>query len=98
MLEKNLIENVQFSDSPVKEMVVGSENFKVMRICLKAGASIPPHQGSHAVFFLILKGRGIFITDKGEIELKQHEFLYLKRDETRGITCLEDLIVLGVRD
>lgn len=99
MLKKNIIDDFKFSpDGPGKDLVVGSENFKIMRISLKSGMSIPSHKGSHPVFFLVIKGSGIFITGEGEVELRENESIYLEPEEPRGIKSLEDLIVLAVRN
>ena len=99
MLKKNFIDDIQFSpDAPGKDLIVGTENFKIMRISLKAGISVPIHEGSHTVFFFVVKGRGIFTTGEGEVELSQNEYVHLESDEPRRIKSLEDLIILAVRD
>ena len=93
------MDDVKFSpDGPAKDLMVGSEKFKIMRISLKSGMSIPSHEGTHPVFFFIVKGRGIFITGEGEVELKQNESIYLESNEPRGIKSLEDSVILAVRD
>jgi quercetin dioxygenase-like cupin family protein len=69
-----------------------------MRISLKKGLKIKPHHGSHVVVFYVLKGKGLFVSGDGEIELKENEYITIGETEQRGITSVEDLIVLAIRD
>ena len=69
-----------------------------MRISLKKGLEIPPHHGSHPVVFLVLKGKGIFPTGSGEVELVENEYIAYNDAESRGMKSLEDLTVLAIRD
>ncbi|MHA2125180.1 MAG: hypothetical protein ACW99E_07705 [Promethearchaeota archaeon] len=59
---------------------------------------IKPHHGSHVVVFYVLKGKGLFVSGDGEIELKENEYITIGETEQRGITSVEDLIVLAIRD
>ena len=93
LLDKQFAENV-----PDKKQIIGTDNYKIMRLCLKKGVEVPPHGGTHTAFFLVLEGRGIFTKGSEEIELKQNDFLFFKVDEIRGIKSLEDLVILAVRD
>ena len=96
---KNIFNGQKFLDTEVaKDLMYKSESFKIMRISLKKGLAIEPHSGSHIVLFLVLKGRGIFTTESGEVELGENEYISLKESEPRGIRSLEDLIVLAIRD
>ena len=57
----NVLNQLTFSENgPVKTMLLQQEHFGLVRIALGKGVKIPPHQGGHAVFFLVLQGRGIF--------------------------------------
>jgi len=94
----NLLEQVTFSlDGPVKTPILQQTHFALMRIALGKGVTIPPHQGGHAVFFLVVKGKGIFTHGEKEIELGTHEYIQINADETRGIQALDDLVVLVVK-
>ncbi len=96
---KNIYNNQNFNvDEPVKDPIYKSSSFKVMRISLKKGLVIPPHKGSHVVLFLVLKGKGAFTSDSGEIVLEKDDYITIGENETRGIRSLEDLVVLAVRD
>lgn len=95
----NIFYNQEFKEGePAKDPIFICDKFKVMRISLKMGLEIEPHAGNHPVFFLVLKGRGIFTNGGKEIELGENEFVSIDSDKLRGIKSLEDLVVLAVRD
>jgi quercetin dioxygenase-like cupin family protein len=91
--EKRFIDN-----GPDKKPIVSAENYKIMRLCLKKGVVVSPHEGDHTAFFLVLEGKGIFTKGTDNIELGQNEYLFFKKDDIRGIKSLEDLVILAVRD
>ena len=96
---KNIFDEQQFLiNEPAKDLIYRSNKFKVIRISLKKGVTIESHTGTHVVFFLVLKGKGIFTTGSGEVELGENEFISLNESEPRGIKSLEDLVVLAIRD
>ena len=98
-MPKNIFDNQKFiSDGPAKDPIYISEKFKVMRISLKKGLEIEPHEGSHPAVFLVLKGKAIFPTASGEVELGENDYITYNETEPRGIKSLEDLIVLVIRD
>ena len=99
MSMENIFSNLEFSkDEMVKKMLVNKENYKVIRISLETGVEIPPHAGSHSVFFLVLKGRGIFTNGDDKSELKANQFISIGSDKIRGIKCIEQMVILAVRD
>ena len=99
METNNMLKQLTFSkNSPVKTMLLQQEHFELVRIALGKGVIIPPHQGGHAVFFLVLQGKGIFTCKERDVELAQNQYVYIKADETRGIQALEDLVVFAVKD
>ena len=96
---KNIFDNQKFLlDAPAKDLIYKSSNFKIMRISLKKGLVIEQHQGSHVVVFFVLKGKGLFMSGSGEVELGENEYISLNESEPRGIKSLEDLVVLAIRD
>ena len=99
MKATDVLKQLTFSESsPVKTMLLQQEHFELVRIALGKGVNIPPHQGGHAVFFLVLQGRGIFTCGEENVELAQNQYLHIKADETRGIQALEDLVIFAVKD
>ena len=98
METNNVFNQLTFSEnSPVKTMLLQHEHLELLRIAFGKGVKIPPHQGEHAVFFLVLQGRGIFTHGEENVEMVQNQYLYIKEDETRGIHALEDLVVFAVK-
>ena len=97
--QKNIFDNQKFiPDGPAKYPIYISEKFKVMRISLKKGSEIEPHEGTHPVVFLVLKGKAIFPTASGGVELGENDYITYSETEPRGIKSLEDLVVLVIRD
>jgi len=74
------------------------DTYKVIRISLEKGFEIPPHADSHSAFFLVLQGKGIFKSTNGETELAQNEYIFIEANEVRGIKCIENLVILAVKD
>jgi len=99
METNNILDQLTFSkNSPVKTMLRQQEHFGLVRIALGKGVIIPPHQGGHAVFFLVLQGKGIFTCGEEDVELHKNQYIYIKADDTRGIRALEDLVVFAVKE
>lgn len=98
MEANSVLNQLIFSEnSPVKTMLLQQENFELVRITLGKGTKIPPHQGGHAVFFLVLQGKGVFICGEEDVYLSQNQYLYIKADETRSIQALENLVIFAVK-
>ena len=88
-----------FSDKePNKKDLIKSEKFNIVTVYFKADQEIPPHQEPYAVFFYVIKGRGIFTNKEGKFELISNQGIFLEQDEIRGIKCLEDMVIMGVQD
>lgn len=83
---------------PVKKDIWNSEKFTVALICLEEGLEIPPHTEPFAAFFLVLEGKGVFTAGEGSFELGKNGSITINANETRGIKCLEKLVVLGIHD
>ncbi|MHA1612873.1 MAG: hypothetical protein ACTSVZ_02345 [Promethearchaeota archaeon] len=97
MSQKNVLDGISFSaENPVKQLLFDAENHKITQICLNEGVILPPHKEDHTAFFLVLKGKGIFTSGSGEVELETNGYISIKKGETRGIQPLEDLVVLVV--
>ena len=48
-------------EGPAKADILKSEKFNIVLVCLEANQEITPHPEPYAVFFLVLKGRGLFV-------------------------------------
>jgi len=98
METNSLLNTLAFSeDGPVKTPILQQEHFTLMRIALGKGVQIPPHQGGHAVFFLVIQGKGIFSHGDKETELGPNEYLHIHANEARGIKALEDMVILALK-
>ena len=99
MYVKNLLSKKEFSsENPLKKDILKSEKFNIVLVCLEKGQEIKPHPEPYAVFFLVLEGNGIFTCKKGKFELTKNGCIFIEANETRGIKCIEKLIILGVQD
>lgn len=99
MNSKNIFADLQFSENnPVKKIFVKRDNYEIVRISLKKGVKVPAHRDSHSAFFLILKGKGFFTCDDGDIELGENQYIHIKENELRGIQALEDLVLFTVKE
>ena len=83
---------------PVMKKIISSPNFNIVRVCLPKGLDISPHPEPNATFFLVIKGSGIFTRGTETFEMHENDSLIVKAGEIRGIKCLENLVLLGVRD
>lgn len=98
METKTIFDDIKYSDEgPMKKILVNKDENKVIRMCLKKGVQIPSHVKSHPVFFLVLKGKGIFTSKDGEKELGENQYISIDENEPRGIQALENLIILVVK-
>jgi quercetin dioxygenase-like cupin family protein len=96
---RNIFDDLEFSEEiPMKKILAKRDNFSILRLSLKKGFTVPAHKDSHAAFFLILKGKGIFTTEEGEVELRQNQYILIKENTTRGIQAIEDLILFTVKE
>ena len=57
----NLIENNYFSDKELnKKDLIKSEKFNIVTVYFMKNQEIPPHPEPYAVFFYVIKGKGVF--------------------------------------
>ncbi len=99
METKDILNNLEFSkESPIKTMLFQKKHYGILRIALGKGTKVMPHEDSHSVFFLILKGKGLFTCGEGEFELRQNQYIHIEKDEKRGIQALEDLVIFAVKE
>ncbi len=99
MYIKNLKSKGKFlPDRPNKEDILKTDNFNIVVVCLEKDQEIKPHPEPYAVFFFVMDGKGIFTSEKGEIELNKGDSIFMDTDKIRGIKCIEKLTILGVQD
>ena len=99
MYFNNLIENNYFSDKePNKIDLIKSEKFNIVTVYFMKNQEIPPHPEPYAVFFYVIKGKGVFTNKEGKFELESNQGIFIGQNEIRGIKCLEDMVIMGVQD
>jgi quercetin dioxygenase-like cupin family protein len=95
----DILSNLEFSeDTPVRAMLLQKQHYAILRIALGKSTKIMPHEDAHPVFFLILKGKGIFTCGEKEIELGPNQYIHIEKDEKRGIQALEDLVLFAIKE
>ena len=95
----DILSNLEFSeDTPVRTMLLPKKHYGILRIALGKGTKVIPHEDSHAVFFLILKGKGVFTCGEQEFELGPNQYLHIEKDERRGIQASEDLVIFAIKE
>ena len=97
-LENILSQKDFLPNEPVKKDIWLSPKFTAALVCLESGLEIEPHPEPHAVFFLVLEGRGIFTNGEGSFELGPLGGITIEPGEIRGMKSLERLSVLGIHD
>jgi len=83
---------------PDMKKVISSPNFNVVRVCLPKGLEISPHPEPSATFFLVIEGSGVFTRGTETFELHNNDSIFIEAGGIRGIKCLENLVLLGIRD
>ncbi|KYC49580.1 MAG: hypothetical protein AMQ74_01408 [Candidatus Methanofastidiosum methylothiophilum] len=99
MYFNNLIVDTYFSDKePNKKDLIKSGKFNIVTVYFMKNQEIPPHPEPYAVFFYVIKGKGIFTNKEGKFELGSNQGIFVGQNEIRGIKCLEDMVIMGVQD
>ncbi len=99
MYFNSLIENNYFSyKEPNKKDLIKSGKFNIVTVYFIKNQEIPPRPEPYAVFFHVLKGKGVFTNKEGKFELGSNQGIFIGQDEIRGIKCLEDMVIMGVQD
>jgi quercetin dioxygenase-like cupin family protein len=99
MFYANIFEATNYpSTHPKKTDIARTGTFNVVVIRLKVGDEIPPHPEPYGVFFLVKKGSAIFSTKTAQSTVQENEGILYQPGSIRGITPLEDLVLLGIQD
>jgi len=99
MFWENFVSEIELSEEKiVKKDILKTKYFNIAHVNLGKNQEIPPHPEPYAVFFLVLRGSGIFTTRKGTLSLREGSSTYYEKNAIRGIKSNEELILLGVQD
>lgn len=67
-----------------------SENLEVIRLVLRAGKSLPPHQVPGEITIQCIEGAIAVSVDGGEVTLRAGQLVYLKGKALHGVLAQED--------
>ena len=98
MSKISLLSDLDFSEEHKMKNILATPNFNVARVCVPKGTVIPSHPEPNGTYFIVLQGSGVFSRGEETFELHKNESLFIDAGQHRGLTCLEDLVFLGIRD
>lgn len=98
MSKISLLSDLDFTGEHNMKNLLATPNFNVARVCIPKGVVVPSHPEPNGTFFIVLQGSGIFSKGEESFELHQNDSLFIEANQNRGITCLENLVFLGIRD
>ena len=97
--QMDLKEYARFSVSePIKTDIIKTAGSNIVIVCLEEGQVIPPHPEPYAVVFVVLEGEGIITSGTVEHEVKPMHLVSVGKDENRGIQCIKQMTLLGIRE
>ena len=95
----DLTQFTQFShEGPVKTDILKMTGANIVIVCLEDGQVIPPHPEPYAVVFVVLSGEGVITSGTVEHPVSPMHLVSVGKDENRGIRCIKQLVLLGIRD
>lgn len=68
----------------------------LMLFRIKDGGEVPVHSHPEAQYGLVLKGRGVFQTEEGEVEVEEGDSYAFAPGERHGFKALEETLVIDV--
>lgn len=74
--------------------IIKADHFEAIRLIVRAGAEIPPHEVSGNITLHCLEGRVELGLDDSSIELKVNEWVYLDGGEPHSVKGIEDSSLL----
>ena len=83
---------------PVKKDLMKTAGSNIVLVCLETGQVIPPHPEPYPVVFVVLQGEGIITSGSVEHPVKPLHLVSVRKDENRGIQCIQRMVLLGIRE
>ncbi len=81
----------------VRRKVLGtSKDCMVVLYEIKAGASVPMHSHPEEQLGIIIDGKGVFTTERGEIEVVGGDSYVIESNERHAFTAKQDCLVVDV--
>jgi len=95
----DLMSVAEFSATgPVKKDLMKTAGSNIVIVSLETGQVIPPHPEPYAVVFVVLQGEGTITSGTVENPVKPHHLVSVRKDENRGIRCIQRMVLLGIRE
>ncbi len=63
---------------------------------MEPGQEIPPHSGHSIGIFYVKEGRGTFTLDDKKIDMKAGSIIVAPEGASRGMKCIERMVVLAI--
>lgn len=96
--EPGEIVDLQPLGSKIKEAksaaLIKSEHFETIRLIVRAGEEMPPHEVPGSITLHCLEGRVKLELDSSSIELKVNEWVWLDGGEVHSVKGIEDSCLL----
>ncbi len=80
----------------IPNILFASPKVKMPLICMEPGQEIPPHGGHSIGIFYVKEGKGVFTLDDQKIDMKKDMIIIAPEGATRGMKCVERMVVLAV--
>ncbi len=72
------------TDGMVGKKILDEDNFEVIFLTIEPGEILEKHALPVKVRFIVKNGKGVALTDQGNIEVKKDDILELPKDIKRG--------------
>ncbi|TWU48653.1 hypothetical protein Poly51_45540 [Rubripirellula tenax] len=79
---------------PKPKLLLQNDSFKVMRLVLRAGKTIPEHKAMKEITVQTVAGKVEFMTMGETHTMTAGNLIYLEPSELHSLTAIEDAIVL----
>lgn len=80
-----------------KTLIINEAAFKVIRLALKAGASVPEHSANAHVIVIPVKGQGTFIIDKKPQAIFVGKVLEMEPNVVHAVHAETDLEIILIQ-
>ena len=98
-MEKNIDEMIEYpKEGILSKQIVNEDGLNVGLFCMAAGTDISEHTSTKKGYAHIIEGKGIFMLEGKEIEMKTGVFIYMKENAVHSLKAEEDtsfILVLG---
>ena len=80
-----------------KTLIINKDTFKVIRLALKAGASVPEHSANAHVVVIPVKGQGTFTLGKESQAISAGKVLEMEPNVMHAVQAETDLEIMVIQ-